>query len=373
VHAFRRILTLAVVATAVAAAASGTALADPSQATPPLTSIVGVNCPPLYTGALVPDYNATDPTDELYCFAPTGSSPINTKGSCEIPRPDGSNAGITALEANEEDAEGDYCIDFTFSDRPPESTDPTSIVFVPFAGDAIAWSSPAGTSTDPTPVPSTLTLADLQSIYECTITNWDQVGGSDAPIVPVLPQSGSGTRTTFLLDLGNGTPITPGSCVVNGSNSTGIIQGDTGLGAANVAQFDPDGVPAVDDIFPYGIGDFLAQGTETNGVGGHASSTWGHGVLELGDLTNSSGTVEAPTTTNSSGQPVINTSYPYFQRDLFNVVRNADTAPATAIPAYLQPIFGSSDWLCTNSIAQADIISYGFYSLGRNCGSLIDG
>jgi ABC-type phosphate transport system substrate-binding protein len=393
-YAFRRILTLAVVATAVAAAASGTALADPTS-TPPLTGIVGVNCPPLYTGSptentpgsLVYDYDHQSPPPArlVYCWDPVNPSTggvgdqIITKGSsstdttCQIARPDGASAGITALEANREDG-SDYCIDFAFSNRPPESTDPSTILFVPFAGDAIGWSSPKGASTDPSPVPSTLTFADLVGIYECTITNWDEVGGSNAPIVPVLPQSSSGTRATFLLDLGGGTtPITPGSCVVNGSNSTGEIQEDTGLSAANVAQFDPDGVPAVDDIFPYGIGDYIAQDTATDGVGGHASAIWGHGVLQLGDLTSKSGTVEAPTATNSSGQPVINTSYPYFQRDLYNVMRNAGTASDPVMPPYLQPIFASDGYICTNSTAAADITSYGFYQIGRDCGSLVTG
>jgi ABC-type phosphate transport system substrate-binding protein len=375
----------------------GTAHADPTS-TPSLSSIVGVGSDtttPLYAGSpnenvagsLTYDYdNQTPaPSDLWYSWDAVNPSTgatgdeIITKGSsstdttCEIARPDGSSAGITALEANTQD-DGSYCIDYARSSRAPNSTDPTDIVFVPFAGDAIAWASPAGTSSDPSPVPSTLTLADLQGIYSCSITNWSTVGGSSAPIVPVLPQSGSGTRATFLLDLGSdGTPLTPGTCVVNGTNSTGNIEENTGLSAPNVAQFDPSGVPAVDDVVPYSIGDFLAQGTAANGVGGHASDIWGHGVLTLGDLTNSSGTVEAPTTTNSSSQAIINTSYPYFQRDLYNVVRNADTAPTLGIPTYLQPIFSSTGFLCSSSTAKADEISYGFYQLGRNCGSLIDG
>jgi ABC-type phosphate transport system substrate-binding protein len=386
----------------------GTAQADPaSGTTPALTSIVGVGSDtmtPLYAGSptentagsLTYDYDHQSPAPANLWYSWDAVNPstgatgdeIITKGSsstdttCEIARPDGSSAGITALEANTED-DGDYCIDYARSSRAPESTDPDDIVFVPFAGDAIAWSSPAGTSSDVSPVPSTLTFTDLVDIYTCVDTTWNEVGGSsDAPIVPVLPQSGSGTRATFLLDLGGGsTALTPGSCVVNGTNSTGDIEENTGLSSPNAAQFDPSGVPAVDDIFPYSIGDYLAQGTATDGVGGHASSIWGHGVMTLHDLTNSSGTVEAPTTTNSSSQPIINTSYPYFQRDLYNVVRNGNGSSTTAAfpttPAYeatgLTAIFGPSGYLCSNSTAATDRTSYGFYSLGRNCGSLIDG
>jgi ABC-type phosphate transport system substrate-binding protein len=389
----------------------GTAHADPTS-TPSLTSIVGVGSDtmtPLYAGsptenvkgALTFDYDNQSPAPANLWYSwdavnpSTGATedPIITKGSsstdttCQIDRPNGSGQGISALETGTKDG-SDYCIDYARSSRGPASTDPSTIVFVPFAGDAIGWATPTGTTSDPSPVPSTdtLTFADLVGIYECTITNWDSVGGTNAPIVPVLPQSSSGTRQTFLTDLGDGTAITPGSCVVNGSNSTGSIEENTGLSAANVAQFDPSGVPAVDDIYPYSIGDFLAQApTAVDGVGGHNSSIWGHGVMQLGDLEQtSSGPVEKPTATNSSGQPIINTSYPDFQRDLYNVVRNGGTASAPSFPtaasgapAYevtaLPLIFGPSGYLCTNATATADEISYGFYQLGRNCGSLIAG
>jgi hypothetical protein len=381
----------------------GTALADPPSGTiPALTSIVGVggdittqlfsgspteNVPP----ALTTDYNDTDPANDLWSWDagnPQSGLPggtIVTKGSsstdetCLINRPYGSSAGLTAMEENTED-DGYYCIDYVRSDRAPESTDPTSIAFVAMAGDATTWSSPESSSAT-SPVPSTLTLADLVDIYNCTDTNWDQVGGSNAPIVPVLPLSGSGTRAIFLLALGGGTtPLTPGSCVVSGSNSTGDIEPDTGLSAGNVAQFDPDGTPAVDDIFPYSVGDYIAQGPATDGVGGHASSYWGHGVLVLHDMTTNSGTVEAPTTTNSSGQPIINRSFePQLQNILYNAVRNGGTAADPAFPTTpsyeatgLPAIFGPKGWICTNATAQADIISYGFWNLGGNCGTITD-
>jgi hypothetical protein len=69
---------------------------------------------------------------------------------------------------------------------------------------AITWSSPEGNSVT-SPVPATLTLAQLKAIYLCTDTNRDQAGGPNAPIVAVLPQDCSGTRATFLPALGGGT------------------------------------------------------------------------------------------------------------------------------------------------------------------------
>ncbi len=64
-----------------------------------------------------------------------------------------------------------------------------------FALDAVSWASPS------TLAPSTLTLTQLSKIYDCTYTNWSQVGGTDGPIQRYLPQSGSGTRDYFVTDL----------------------------------------------------------------------------------------------------------------------------------------------------------------------------
>jgi ABC-type phosphate transport system substrate-binding protein len=58
-----------------------------------------------------------------------------------------------------------------------------------------------------------LSAAQLNSIYACTATTWTAVGGaSSATIVPLIPQVGSGTRSSFLSAIGL---AAPGSCVVN--------------------------------------------------------------------------------------------------------------------------------------------------------------
>lgn len=64
-----------------------------------------------------------------------------------------------------------------------------------FAIDALSWASPSSKA------PATLTLDQLGKIYNCTYTNWSQVGGSDGPIQRYLPQTGSGTRDYFVTDL----------------------------------------------------------------------------------------------------------------------------------------------------------------------------
>jgi ABC-type phosphate transport system substrate-binding protein len=406
-RAIHKIAVLSATVVAFGTIGTGTALADPPSGTvPALTSIVGVGSDtttPLFSGSptenssgsLVTDYNATSPANDLWSWdavnpstGDTGDT-IVTKGSsstdttCSITRPDGSSAGITELEDSPTDG-GDPCVDFARSSRGPESTDPTTIAFVPFAGDAITYASPTSSSVT-SPVPAGMTVADLADIYNCTWTNWDQVPGNsanDAPIVPVLPQSNSGTRSTFLLLLGGGTTaLTPGSCVVNGTAADGdAIEENTGLSTGNEDQFGTTATSTtVDDVFPYSVGDYIAQGTASDGVGGHASSIWGQGDLSIYSMTDSSGDLQEPTTTNSSGQTVINQDLP-MQRLLYNVVENGGTASDPAFPTTpsyeataLPAIFGASGWLCTNSTAQADITSYGFYSLGSECGELIDG
>ncbi|MER5793500.1 hypothetical protein ABT137_34575, partial [Streptomyces sp. NPDC001980] len=69
----------------------------------------------------------------------TGTSPITTKstGSCTITRPDGSGAGITALNTALDGNTG--CVDFARSSRGPNNTTTTDLTFIPYAKDAVSW------------------------------------------------------------------------------------------------------------------------------------------------------------------------------------------------------------------------------------------
>jgi PBP superfamily domain len=87
-----------------------------------------------------------------------------------------------------------------------------------------------------------LSIAQLVKIYSCTATTWAAAGAgsSTATIIPLIPQAGSGTRSTFLTDLGNPTNV-PGSCVqtVEENDPTAITnattQGTTPVGDAKDA------------------------------------------------------------------------------------------------------------------------------------------
>ena len=98
---------------------------------------------------------------------------------------------------------------------------------------------PMGHRSMTSPQLTGLTLAQLTDIYDCTLTNWDQVGGSDARIGVVLPQSGSGTARAGWGNLGITAASEPcwqnGTVTVNGVST--VIQENTGLTTGNVAQF----------------------------------------------------------------------------------------------------------------------------------------
>lgn len=142
--------------------------------------------------------------------------------------PNGSGAGKTALAAEEGAAATQQgCIDFSRSSSPPaphsetlpssstESGDPSGshLDYYAYALDGVAplvgTDAPttvrqAGSDTGPG---NGLTLAQIQSIYECVTTNWDQLTingqtGANSPIVTFWPQSGSGTRAVYTDVLG---------------------------------------------------------------------------------------------------------------------------------------------------------------------------
>jgi ABC-type phosphate transport system substrate-binding protein len=426
-RAIHKIAVLSATLVAFGGIGVGTALADPYpplSSPPPLSSIEGVGSDtitPLFSGNelttggqksgdLTQDYDATKPANILYSWdavnpktggagdSITVKAASSTDTSCKFARPDGSSAGITQLNLNQTDTtklngQTVYCVDYARSSRAPNTTT-FKDAFAKLATDAIAWSHPT-ISGKTSPQPAKLTHAQLVSIYTCADTNWDQVGGANAPIVPVVPQAGSGTRSTWLTDLG----ITASSekCWVNGVAANGaVIEENTGLSSGNVDQFTSTG--AQDDIFPYSIGDWIAQttpavkGTGTAGtpggatVGGHETSIWGHANLTLGETVTPLGVAEAAVTTNSFKQPVINPSWSsQFTRTLYVVVRNGTanpTGPTTVsfptTPAYestaLQAIFGPKGWICTNNTAKSDIVSYGFgLETSANCGSLTAG
>jgi ABC-type phosphate transport system substrate-binding protein len=406
-----------VAALAAAAAAvlliTGPALADPpSGVTPKATDIVGVGADTTQYlfDQLSADYNktVTSSSPHLYSWDATPAANIQEKSgstACNLPRPNGSGAGISALESNVTDGTH-FCVDFARSARSRSSTDPAcasgGICYIYLAGDAVDWTA-RSTAAGGTDAPASLTLTQLKNIYLCKTTNWKAVGGKSATIKPFLPQTASGTRSFFLTALGGGTtPIVPGSCVSDGATTAfpnGTIQENEGQDSMlnNAAA-----------IFPYSVADYLAQGYHdaacTSGCGGTVSdnpvcapagsenkfgcneTTTGPGaspVLTLKKINGVAATKPAvlpaePTPPAINSTPKVNSSFTAaFQRHVYDVVRfgGSTTDP---IPSYLQKVFNPASgspkgWICGTTKGQGDIRAYGFLYQSALCGTPLNG
>jgi phosphate transport system substrate-binding protein len=146
------------------------------------------------------------PGDE-HCGARTYHTPPT---GTEVLAPNGSTAGRDALKASV--LAGDGCIDIARSSSGPRAVgtgagqDPASFEYYAFGLDAVGWSSASAAA------PSNLTLAQLRGIYNCSFTNWNQVGGGNQAIQRFYPQPGSGTRAFFQSDVLGFDPFTFTSC-----------------------------------------------------------------------------------------------------------------------------------------------------------------
>lgn len=162
-------------------------------------------------------------------------------GTYPVQRINGSGAGINALLADT--AITDPTINFARMSSNPTTTEGAMAAQNGWQGlqqfvlgtehlrEAAATSSNA---------PAGLSAQQLVAIYQCTDTSWNQVGGTSADkIIPIIPQSGSGTRNTFLADLqaaNGGTAITLGACV-----SIGEENDPTAITSLSSTTTDPNG------------------------------------------------------------------------------------------------------------------------------------
>lgn len=199
--------SLTVTALAVAAPAQ----ADPSFV-PDADDIVGVGSDTsmfalsyLADGqAGVPGYNAAGPAQRLvsfdaHTFAADGTTRTNSltvvlrEGTAAVNRPNGSGGGKTLLYG----ANNNPTVNYARSSSSLNTNEQTAeLQAFPFAKDTLAMAT-AKTSN----APVSLTETQILDIYEGRTTNWSQVGGADAPIVPLIPQDNSGTRTFFDAEL----------------------------------------------------------------------------------------------------------------------------------------------------------------------------
>src|SRR5215469_13954179 len=158
---------IAVAATAALVASAVPALADPpasagKQIVPKDYDVVsvGANTDENLFNALAADYNKTIPAKKHSSTLPyvytwnatkpgstsTAITKITPKAGCtSIIRPNGSGAGLTALDLNATDSinKKDYCIDFARSSSGRSSTAPAEkpggVGYVALAEDAVTW------------------------------------------------------------------------------------------------------------------------------------------------------------------------------------------------------------------------------------------
>ncbi len=248
-----------------------------------------------WTPITATSYN-TSPADDVEIspekepFGISNSSGSTTK--CDFTRPNGSGAGIAALEytinpdftntnlppaPNSGTQEPGYdCIDFARSSSAPSTNADGDLLYIPFALDALADATgpPTGgtttiNGTSVTYLPTAITAAggfsetDLKTLYSCTDTltqgttdyttvtvpdgdTYGEAGSttyyvrtssittpptSEPDAIPVdleVPQSGSGTRTTWLTDLTGSTtlPACVNQVIVNASAGNTSFDGD---------------------------------------------------------------------------------------------------------------------------------------------------
>ncbi|MBV9485986.1 MAG: substrate-binding domain-containing protein, partial [Frankiaceae bacterium] len=194
-----------------------------------------------------------------------------------------------------------------------------------------------------------LTAAQLFHVYQCDAgyRKWNDsnIGGTSATnIVPIIPQSGSGTRSTFITDLqtaGGGT-ITLGSCVQTAEENdpSAITSGNFGTPADAIAPFSGSRLNLYDSSYfhnpatPYPGGAALAAGIKILSgappAGGSAYiDTRGlFVVFKQSDL--SSSTIFEPGGTKNMIQTLFSGANPYFK----TAPGQALVAAAGADPAY---------------------------------------
>jgi ABC-type phosphate transport system substrate-binding protein len=298
-------------------------------------------------------HNAAHPYLYSWDALPKGATEPSTKfkitpkaGCTSIARPDGSGAGLKALNANQLDGKtGHYCLDFGRSSSGRSSGTPVigphGVVYVTLAKDAITWaarSAKAGGSL----APATLDTAQLKAIFTCKDTNWSQVGGKAGAIKVYLPQAGSGTLSTWekFMGIPSGGPL--GSCISQApEENEGTYSGFNSRNA----------------IFIYSIGAYVAQKYHEAACGAKPTAKQNEfgcnltGVLALGDI-NGVAPIAAEKT---------NLHFPssYF-RTIYDIVRDVSTkATAPAMPAALRPIFSKTGYLCS-AAEKPTLVDYGF-------------
>lgn len=164
-----------------------------------------------------------------------GGGNIKTRATgCEFARPNGSGSGRAALiQSLTPGSPTAGCLDFSRSSSLSLAPTPAGqgLTYIPFAIDALTFAVSSSST-----IPRDLTTAELTAIYRCEVPGLN----------PLLPQAGSGSRSSWLTQLGL-TETTKGACVKDVNNG------------ASVQEHDGRAITGPNDIAPFSVSQYIAQ------------------------------------------------------------------------------------------------------------------
>jgi hypothetical protein len=290
-------------------------------------------------------YDATAPVGS------TNTTTITTRsGGVAFTRPNGSGAGQNALSASIDGSAyngvvitGD--VDFARSSSGPSSSFPgTQLTFIPFARDAVSYAVneasdfprdiPEGSAAAAATNPTALTL---WNIYHCTATTYTDSNTNPVTIIPLLPQSGSGTRKFWDSTFG----LTEGSLPACVTDLNGTVEEHNGSALTGPG-----------DIMPFSISQYIAQG---NWQGLPSTVQERRHAAALGSI-------DGITPYQITGGTVVQNPNFEINRLVYNVVATSRLTDPTIKATFV----GSTSAVCS---ATNIIKEYGFSTIGTLCGT----
>lgn len=294
--------------------------------------------------------------------APVGAANTTTittrSGGTAFTRPNGSGAGQNALSASIDGSAFNGVVitgsvDFARSSSGPDTTGHpgTQLTFIPFAKDAVSYavneasdfprSIPQGSAAAAAANPSALTL---WNIYHCTATSYTDSNSNSVTIIPLLPQSGSGTRkfwdSTFSLNE-NSLP----SCV---TDLNGTVEEHNGAALTGPG-----------DIMPFSISQYIAQG---NWQGLPSTVQERRHAAALGSVDGIAPYILSGAGTVASPYALVQNPGFGINRLVYNVVATSRLSETAIHNTFV----GTTSAVCSNG---AIIKEYGFATIGSACGS----
>jgi len=310
---------------AVGLLATGPATADPSG-TPTYRDLAGMGSDTTerVMNALA-EVVTISSTKVIASYDATGSATVKTKlsGCDTVTRVNGSSAGRNALQASlaANAGAGDGCLDFARSSSAMGTySSSIDMSWIPFATDSTSVAVRADGD-----VAREWTLDDVKNVFKCV------AGYED--VKPVLPQTGSGSRASWLSTIG----VTEGQ--ITGGSYPCLTGAGTETSRSYVQENDARALK-VDEMMPFSVGLFNVQQS------GVVSDLTGNAVLAQ----------------INGKSPQAATSGFAVSRKLYNIIPTSKegTAPWSTV------FVGGGALIC----AEADTIAKQGFTVAADCGTV---